>query len=82
MKPTPGRMLHYISRGSADGMYPSVHVPFLVVSAMPMPVFENTRWVVSGWTFNSHGFRYEEHVPLDEEGEYNTACCHWPEREG
>ena len=71
MKPSVGRIVHYVSRGSADGEYPSRHVPLIVVEC----------WgdLISGWTHNPHGTRYEEHVPHDESGA--PASWHWPERE-
>lgn len=93
-KPTIGRIVHYVSRGSADGVYPPVHVPFIVTAVEEIDheneeVFMLTldnevegpiEAFVSGWTFNNRGQRYEEGVPFmgDQVG---VATCHWPERE-
>lgn len=90
-KPQIGMTLHYVSRGSADGVYPPVHVPFLVVSVdevaedIGAAYFETDeavvpfQYLVSGWTFNSHGQRYEEDVIFLEDVAH-PATCHWPER--
>ena len=32
--PSTGRTVHYVSRGSADGIYPSRCVPFIVVEPL------------------------------------------------
>jgi hypothetical protein len=73
--PSIGRIVHYVSRGSADGVYEPVHVPLLVVASWIEPS-ENHAVYVNGWTFNSHGQRYEESVPFDGDGERGT--WHWP----
>jgi hypothetical protein len=96
MIPTIGRILHYVSRGSADGVYPPVHVPFIVTAVDEIEFSEDVfptafialgdgnavpfRHVVSGWTFNNRGQRYEEDVPFLG-GHAAPATCHWPERE-
>lgn len=69
--PSTGRTVHYVSRGSADGIYPSRCVPFIVVE----PLRDDA---VSGWTLNPHGIRYEEDIPYDEDNAPGT--WHWPER--
>lgn len=96
MKPTIGRILHYVSRGSVDGVYPPVHVPFIVTAVDEVEFDEDVfpsafietgdgtavpfSLVVTGWTFNNWGQRYEEDVPFLE-NYVLPATCHWPERE-
>jgi hypothetical protein len=66
-----GRIVHFVSRGSADGVYPPRHVPLLVVDA--------EYGSVSGWAFNPNGLRYEQNVEQDE-GDMAGGTWHWPER--
>lgn len=73
MKPTIGRVVHYVSRGSLDGKYPPMHVPLHVVV-----VYNGS--IVDGWTLNPRGQRYEEYVPFDPD-EKEPGTWHWPERE-
>lgn len=92
-KPTIGRILHYVSRGSLDGVYPPVHVPFIVTSVdeaddtdgIPHVLIGDGQaipfqFVISGWTMNNRGTRYEEDVPFLGDSAI-PATCHWPERE-
>lgn len=71
MSPSIGRSVHYVSRGSLDGMYPPIHVPFHIVVV-------HDDETVSGWTLNPRGQRYEEHVVHDDNKTPGT--WHWPER--
>jgi len=70
-RPSIGRVVHYVSRGSADGVFPPRHVPLHVVEV-------GVDDVISGWTLNPSGIRYETDVPHDEKQTGGT--WHWPER--
>lgn len=81
MKPTIGRIVHFVSRGSADGIYPKRHVPMIVVDVEGEFVpGESGNISVSGWTFNPGGTRYESFVKEDQSAEVG-GTWHWPERE-
>ena len=72
MKPSIGRIVHYVTRGTADGVYPSIHRAAIVTDvhagAVTLTVFHPT--------FT----RPEMDVPHDETGTTGHSW-HWPERE-
>lgn len=68
MKPTIGRIVHYKTRGSADGAYPPTNF-----AAMITKVYSDN--CVSLVTFGESGFRFEMSVQRgDQPGQW-----HWPE---
>lgn len=81
MKPTVGRIVHYVSRGSADGVYPSTDRAAMVTDVQDV-LDEN---------LNPTGEKEVRLTVLNPEGVYyppnwvreGTAagCWHWPARE-
>lgn len=74
MKPTIGRIVHYVSRGSSDGIHAPRHVPMIVVDSA-----DTGTGSITGWTFNPYGLRFEVGVRHDEQ--HSLGTWHWPERE-
>lgn len=82
--PSVGRIVHYVSRGSADGRFPSVCRAALVTSVAEPG---------SGWSpllaslsvHNPTGLFFDQHVsyaPAGPDGELVPGTWHWPERVG
>lgn len=68
-KPTVGRIVHYMTRGSADGVFP----PTVFASIVTAVESEN---LVSLVTFGPNGMRFENKVERgDQPGQWN-----WPPR--
>lgn len=90
--PRTGDILLYVSRGSADGVYPSTEVPFIVTKVYDLVeadygpievealdgvgVSYTFDCMVTGWTLNSHGIRFEEDVPFVR-GASIPGTCHF-----
>jgi len=70
MKPTVGRIVHYVARGSADGKFPPVHRAAVNAEVIPGAV----HLVV----LNPQGIFFDK-VEYDENKAPGT--WHWPERE-
>lgn len=85
-QPTVGRVVHYVSRGSADGRFPSVcraavvtEVPDLL-SGGPNTGPEGYVRAASLCVLNPTGQFFDQGVPHSAENEGGT--WHWPERDG
>lgn len=68
MTPTIGRIVHFKTRGSADGVYPPTNF-----AAMITKVYTND--CVSLVTFGESGFRFETSVMQGND----VGQWHWPE---
>lgn len=71
MKPTVGRIVHYMTRGSADGVYPPT--PF---ASIITEVVNDT--CVHLVTFGPSGIRFEQNVI---QGDNAPGTWHWPKRD-
>lgn len=70
MQPSVGRIVHFQTRGSADGVYPPTCFAAFVT--------EVDGDVVGLATFGPSGLRFERAVEHDESHAHGT--WHWPER--
>lgn len=81
MPPSVGRIVHYLSRGSADGAFPPACRAAVVVECNegPLQFGEITLCVL-----NPSGIFFDEGVPHDEtqrpDGIGAPGTWHWPER--
>lgn len=88
MKPSVGRIVHYVSYGTPGGEYASQcraavvsDVPKYLV-AEPMdgcPNGTDGKWIASLAVLNPTGMFFNENVRQDEEG-HAGGTWHWPER--
>lgn len=69
-QPSIGRIVHYVSRGSADGVYPATCRAAIVTVA--------DSDLVALCVLNPTGLHFTERVPFDDGGTPGT--WHWPER--
>lgn len=79
MKPSVGRMVHYVSYGTPGGEYPSV-CRAAVITAVDTD-YRNAKleyFVVDLCVLNPEGLFFNKHVPYDEDKRGGT--WHWPER--
>ena len=60
--PTVGRVVYYKTRGSADGVYPSVDVAGIITR-----VDDSVTGLVSLVIFTPQGLRFETHTPNGQE---------------
>jgi hypothetical protein len=82
--PSVGRIVHYVSRGSADGRFPSVCRAAVVTEVGT----EGTSYgVTSLCVLNPTGIFFDESVPQDESNvmvdgvrHWQGGTWHWPER--
>lgn len=74
MKPTVGRIVHYVSRGSADGVFPSI-----CRAAVVAAIYEGTQ-AADLCVLNPMGIFFALTVPQDEDN-HIAGSWHWPERE-
>lgn len=70
-----GRVVHYVTRGSADGEYPPMHVAAIVTWVHDT----DQNGYVDLFTMYRTGTRFELNVLHDEAGTPGT--WHWPERD-
>lgn len=85
MIPSVGRVVHYVARGSADGVYPKVCRAAIITEVGPD---QNTGYEgrVSLCVLNPTGLFFHEDCEYSEHGEFNGApslvpgTWHWPER--
>lgn len=75
MKPTVGRIVHYVSYGTPGGEYPSV-----CRAAMVTGIAEGATSVVHLCVLNPEGFFFNKNVNQDESAK-RGGTWHWPERE-
>jgi hypothetical protein len=80
MIPSVGRIVHYVSRGSADGVFPSVCRAAIVTEVAEM-VTDATPTVVGLCVLNPEGFFLNRGVAQDEKTKAG-GTWHWPERVG
>ncbi|MFF7837553.1 hypothetical protein ACFZC6_01765 [Streptomyces ossamyceticus] len=88
MKPSVGRIVHYVSYGTPGDEYTSqcraavvTEVPEYLV-AEPMdgcPNGTDGEWIASLAVLNPTGAFFNENVPQDE-NEHSGGTWHWPER--
>lgn len=88
MKPSVGRIVHYVSYGTPGGEYTSqcraavvTEVPKYLV-AEPMdgcPNGTDDEWIASLAVLNPTGTFFNQNVPQDEH-EHAGGTWHWPER--
>lgn len=81
MKPTIGRIVHYVAPGSADGTYPPAHRAAIITDAPKAneEIVDGTPVRVNLMVFNPTGAHWVTGCPYDEQaGPYSW---HWPERE-
>jgi hypothetical protein len=77
MKPTVGRIVHYVSYGTPNGEYQSEHRAAVVTAAGHYP---DETYAVDLCVLNPEGLFFNKHVLLDVLGEIG-GTWHWPERE-
>ena len=79
MKPTVGRIVHYVSYGTPGGEYSSVCRAAVVTEVDgPQPASQQ---VLAGLAvLNPTGIFLNQHVLQDEE-DHRGGTWHWPERE-
>jgi hypothetical protein len=73
MKPSIGRIVHYVAPGSADGTYPPAHRAAVITEV-------DSTGLVSLMVFNPTGAHWVQELAYDEGG--TPFTWHWPEREG
>lgn len=77
MRPSVGRMAHYVSYGTPGGEYPSV-CRAAIMTEVPSP-FSDDSEAVSLCVLSPEGQFFNRHVPHDEETKAG-GTWHWPER--
>lgn len=75
MKPTVGRIVHYVARGSADGKFPPVCRAAIVAEVQDKEL--NRLNIV---VLNPQGIFFDV-VAEDNTGRNTPGTWHWPERE-
>lgn len=83
MQPSVGRIVHYVSRGSADGRFPSVCRAAIITEVVDIGgPYENAedlpREPVALAVLNPTGVFFDDTVEHDEDSAGGT--WHWPER--
>lgn len=81
LKPTVGRIVHYVSRGSADGVYPSVDRAAIVTDVQSVRDRENPtvdKSLVKLAVFNPEGLYFP---PMWVEEGTQGGNWHWPDRD-
>ncbi len=80
MKPSVGRIVHYVSYGTPGGEYPSVCRAAIVTEApSPLPTSPADHEPVGLCVMNPEGLFLNRHVLHDEETKAG-GTWHWPER--
>lgn len=94
MRPSIGRTVHYVSRGSADGRFPKACRAATITDVRAVPFgthVEVTLFIMNpGGTFHDAAVPYHEGVDIEGEGSPPTGLCegkdygpgtwHWPAR--
>lgn len=75
--PSIGRVVHYVSLGSADGRYPAVCRAAVVTQVFGGPPNEPPQFVHL-CVINPEGFFFPHNVPYSDAKE--PGSWHWPER--
>lgn len=73
MKPSVGRMVHYVSRGSADGVFPATCRAAIITET------DAEDGIVSLAVLNPSGLFFDQAIYHDE-AEKAGGTWHWPER--
>lgn len=73
MIPSVGRIVHYVSRGSADGKYQPECRAAIVTDA-------GDGFSISVCVLNPQGMFFDVLVPQAENGRVTGGTWHWPER--
>lgn len=77
MTPSVGRIVHYVSQGSANGVYPSTCRAAIITQIGPR-VGLATLGPIGLAVLNPSGMFFHENCPYSEDNEPGT--WHWPER--
>lgn len=77
MNPTVGRIVHYVARGSADGVFPSVCRAAVITQVGPR-VGLATLGPIGLCVMNPTGLFFHEDVAYSEDNA--PGSWHWPER--
>lgn len=81
-QPSVGRIVHYVSRGSADGRFPATCRAAVVTEVCDAPDGvdpETGTLCASLFVMNPTGVFLNQHVPQSEDG-HRGGTWHWPER--
>lgn len=81
-KPSVGRIVHYVSRGSADGKYKPECRAAVITALDPAPddVPKPGQVFVSLAVLNPEGMFFNQFVLQDEDPDKAGGTWHWPER--
>lgn len=79
MKPTVGRIVHYVAFGTLGGEYAAGAHRAAMITAVEEEGAGATIGSVSLCVFNPTGLHFRDMVPFDTNGAPGT--WHWPERE-
>lgn len=80
MKPSIGRVVHYVSYGTPGGEYPSVCRAAIITDApSSLPTSPDDNVAVSLCVLNPEGIFLNRYVVHDEEAK-KGGTWHWPER--
>jgi hypothetical protein len=85
--PSVGRIVHYVSRGSADGVFPPT-CRAAVITEVDGPQPASAQVLVGLCVLNPTGLFFDQHLPFREPGfdtdrlkpTYVGGTWHWPER--
>ena len=78
----PGRIVHYVAPGSADGRYPPAHRAAIVTQVIhPEAAGVVGAWIVDLMVCNPTGIHFAASVPFDADGA-QPYSWHWIERSG
>lgn len=91
MKPSVGRVVHYVARGSADGRFPPACRAALVTEVTPITGEEAAQAEIESWdedqrcrvslaVLNPTGLFFDQGLHQDEANKAGGSW-HWPERD-
>lgn len=78
MKPTVGRLVHYVSHGTPDGKYGREHRAAIVTKVGGE--YKPGYWSVGLAVLSPTGLFFDLSIPYEPTG-YEGGSWHWPERE-
>ena len=79
--PSVGRVVHYVSRGSADGAFLATCRAAIVTDvAEDADHFLSLAVLHPDGLLFARGIRYDDQGPIDEDGTPRGGTWHWPER--
>jgi hypothetical protein len=76
---TPGRIVHYVAPGSADGTYPPAHRAAVITQVGASPSADADERRVDLMVCNPTGVHFAKSVPYDADGT-SPYSWHWIER--